>query len=454
MARAEDLLGNDWAAKSVVDSMCANIVGPGFKPQSRPMSKRLGITETQARDVSEQMEWVWTQWNTSEAHVTGKLTFDDLCYLGMRSTLGLGEMLHLPTMQTNDTARLFSLALQEVHPARLSTPSDMSMAPNMRDGIEMDGVGKPFFYWIADPAPLISGLDTGLGAVSANQYVRRPARIGHRPNVFHCFRAEENEQVRGVSSLAAGAKLYRHLNDALDYELIGQIIASSLTVFMETQDPTGALMNAMANADQNSNTFDRSYPQYQAMAPGTVIYGAPGERPHIIGSDKVGSNFSSFTELTLRAAAASIGMPYEVLSKDFSKTNYSSARAALLEAWRIFMIWRGWLINHYCRPVWALVQEEAFLRGYVRLPKRAPGFYEAKALWLNSKWIGPARGYVDPVKEINAQIKALDARLTTYADVIAERGEDRDEVWNTRAHEQEAITALYPAQEPVEPAHA
>jgi hypothetical protein len=32
----------------------------------------------------------------------------------------------------------------------------------------------------------------------------------------------------------------------------------------------------------------------------------------------------------------------------------------------------------------------------------APGFYQNKALWCRCKWIGPGRGWIDPVKEAKA----------------------------------------------------
>ncbi len=71
--------------------------------------------------------------------------------------------------------------------------------------------------------------------------------------------------------------------------------------------------------------------------------------------------------------------------KDFSKTNYSSARAALLEAWRYFSAQRQWLATYWARPVYELWLEEAINKGLIE----APDFYENKAAWTRCKWIGP-----------------------------------------------------------------
>ncbi len=40
--------------------------------------------------------------------------------------------------------------------------------------------------------------------------------------------------------------------------------------------------------------------------------------------------FQAFTELTARAISEGLGVPFELLVKEFSKTNYSSARTDLM----------------------------------------------------------------------------------------------------------------------------
>lgn len=431
--RSEDLVANDWAAASVVDSITVNTIGSGLKPQARVNAKRLGISPDAARELGEQMEWAWRLWN-AEAHVSGRLHFDDLVFLGMRSLLRCGELLHLPLM-LDEPGRHFSLCLQDVHPARLCTPSDRRLDPAIRDGVELSPIGRPLAYWIASPSSNRTSMSfTQLGSSS---FVRERARIGHRPGVFHCFRAEEDEQVRGVPKLAPGMKLFRHLNDSLDYELMAQIVSASFPVFIGMQDSQGGTRAFPVEEDE-----DGERRRYQSLAPGQILYGNPGEEPTVLQSNRPGNNFMPFAELIMRAMSASVGMPYEVLAKDFSKTNYSSARAALLEAWRIFLLYRAWIVRHYCQPIWNMVQEEAWLRGMIQLPSGAPDFYDALPAYTSATWVGPARGYVDPVKEIVATTKALDARLCTHADVIAERGGDIEEVWDQREGEETRLREM------------
>ena len=78
------------------------------------------------------------------------------------------------------------------------------------------------------------------------------------------------------------------------------------------------------------------------------------------------------------------------------------------------------------------------------LPKGAPGFYEARAFWCNVDWIGPSRGFVDPVKEITATILALQNRLMTYGEAWAETGRDFDEGYARMLEESPLLALLAP----------
>ena len=86
--------------------------------------------------------------------------------------------------------------------------------------------------------------------------------------------------------------------------------------------------------------------------------------------------------------------------------------------------------------------EEAWLRGYLTLPAGAPDFYEAMPYWCNARWIGPARGYIDPTKEIAANIAAIEAGLMSRSEAIAERGGDFDEISEQLAREKARYTEL------------
>ena len=76
--RAADLAANDWAAHSAVEAVSGNAIGTGLVPKASIPADMLGIP--------------------SEADVRGQCHFADLQNLGVRTMLGMGEMLHLAVM--------------------------------------------------------------------------------------------------------------------------------------------------------------------------------------------------------------------------------------------------------------------------------------------------------------------------------------------------------------------
>lgn len=442
-ARADDLYANDFAAKSAVDSVVTNAVGTGLRPQALLPFRLLGISKKEAYEIKEQMEWLWWEW-TTQADAVGSMSFEDIQYLGLSSILRQGEMLQIPVRESPSASndRTFSLCLQALSPQRLHTPADKLHDSSIRDGVHLSPSGKPLGYWIA--SPLRSALYAEPSPLTSAEYRYIPARIAHHPGTFHVFRHETEEQVRGTSSLATGVKLFRNLTDAIDYELLAQVLAASFPVFIEKEGGASSIPAEVLAKIRGEEFVDETGESraFGELEPGGFMVGAPGEKPHVLESKRPSQNFLGFVELILRALGASVGLPYEVLFKDFSKTNYSSTRAALNEAWKLYLLYRVWFVRQYCQIVWSMVMEEGYLRGRLVLPARAKGFYEARRLWTCANWFGPSRGYVDPVKEVQATILKLQNHLMTHTKALAEDGEDFDDLVDSRLDEMERLGSL------------
>ncbi len=434
--RADDLVANDWAANSALNAVGFNAIGTGLVPKAAIPADILGIDKAEAARVGKEMEWAWSRW-VLEADIRGMSHFHDLQMLGLRSMLAQGELLHLVVMRSEAERRhlgtLFSLAVQAVRPYRLQTPADMTTDPSVRDGIRFSSCGRPEAYFIVNPAPSLLDAFTTTEALTSADFACIPAVRAHRRLVLHLFRQESEEQVRGVSCFAGGITLFRNLSDTLNFELFAQLMASTFPVFVATE--SGQMPLTRQEDEETAEPFHK-------LEPGRVYYGGLNQKPYPLESRRPSANFAAFVEIILRAMAASQGIPYETLAKDYSKTNYSSMRAALNEAWKLYGYYRHWFARSYCQPLWEMLVEEAWLRGFVSLPAAGPDFYEARELWCNASWVGPARGFVDPVKEIQAVIMALESRLMTYGEAWAERGGDFDEGAEIMLAEAETLRRL------------
>lgn len=432
MRRAESLAANDGHAAGAVDALALNVVGTGMQPQSYPDHVALGISEDQAEAFAESMETAWRLW-CEEADATGRGCFEDLQYLAARSLFVTGELLHLPVWR-DEPGRVFGHALQALHPARLRTPVDIPHAGGVRNGVVPGPCGEPSAYWIADPRPGFP-----LESLDASHFRLIPRKVGHRWACFHCFHALMPEQDRGVSILSPAMKQFRDLADYVDYELVGAMIAASFTVFLE------APADVMAGAASFDGSPQGAASAYLPLQPGTMTVGQPGHKPHIIASNRPGPTFDAFYERILRAAAASTGQPYEMVAKDFSRTNYSSARAALLEVWKLHTLYQDWMVRCYLRPNWLMVMEEAWLRGLLRVPAGAPSFWRSPAVmraWGRCIWTRPPRGQVDPVKERQADDLALGSLTETRTGICYARGLDFPTLARQRQREERLLRDL------------
>jgi len=433
--RADDLYANDPHACSLIEAISVNSVGPGLWPQSKPNYKRLGISEDEANDIAEQAEFEFELFNC-EADVRGISDFYGIQFQNLVSMLVKGEFLNLPLMlnKPQHSNRRYRLALQCLDPLRLRTPVGQSANPDIRDGVRIGLLGEPIGYLIANPKG-----GQLVGAMLDQDFVELPPMRGHRHVVMHRFHQKQPEQNRGFTILGPAMGFFRNFADYMDYELLGAIIASSFPVWIEKTNPYDA--TGLHGVKQTINA-DGSTTNHRETPPGQILYGNPGEKPHILKSDRPGNSFQVFVETVLRAVGAATGMPYEVISKDFSKTNYSSARAALQEAWRVFELYQDWLVTHFCQQVWEMFFEEAVLRGRIKLPAGAPNFYEYRAEYCAASWVGPERTNVDPVKEMVSDIMGLNAGIITLADIAAKRNKDWEAQAKQRKRERDKFKEL------------
>ena len=171
-----------------------------------------------------------------------------------------------------------------------------------------------------------------------------------------------------------------------------------------------------------------------------IEYLAPGEEIKSFTPNRPGGTFEPFVERILRAISAGLNLPYEVVAKDFSRTNYSSARAALLEARRYFKVRQEWLARKLCQPVLEMLLEEAYLAGELK----AGSFYgkNKTKYWTGASWIAPGWEWVDPLKEAKAAEVGLKNGITTHADLYSAQGKDWEESFEQRKRELDKIKEL------------
>lgn len=165
---------------------------------------------------------------------------------------------------------------------------------------------------------------------------------------------------------------------------------------------------------------------YEKFEPGMIGRLRGGKDVKFNAPNAVGG-YSDYKVASLQTIAAAYRMPYELLSGDLSKVNYSSMRGGLVEFRRLVRtVQRHILIQMALQPVWEWWCEIAYLAGEIDDPV------------VPVVWDLPRFEWVNPMEDVQAQQLAVRAGFRSWQDVVAEGGRDPDDVldeieaWNGR----------------------
>jgi len=289
----------------------------------------------------------------------------------------------------------------------------------------VDLLGRPVAYWIypGHPADLSTSYITP---------IRRPAS-----EFIHLYKVDRIGQTRGVSLFAPLISWLKNLGNYVYNELQASAVASCFTAAITTLG--GPADGGLLAADETSSS-DSDGNQFEYLQPGMVARLLPGEKLETVDPTRPNTSAEAWINLMLRSMAVGSGLSYERMAKDYSKTNYSSARASDLEDRREFRADQEWLEYHLVGPVWQRFIEAAVLEDKLSIqPEQLMANY---ARYTAHTYQAPGWEWVDPVKEAESSKIALEANLTTLADELGQRGRDLVDTLRQRKREKEMIEEM------------
>lgn len=425
-ARAYDLERNNGIAGGAVRTKVDNVVGTGLRLAARPDYRALGRDKQWATDWARITESKWRSFSdNTDFDAARQLTFGAMTAMQMRVCLISGDALALPQWLPDRPGAKWATAIQAIDSARLSNAYGQINSPTIRDGIEINAFGEPLAYWIRNshPGDVYGFLQGDPG------FTRVPARTSFgRRRVIHLYEKLRPGQSRGKSIFTRVMAAFRMLDHYQRTELQSTVANSLIAAFIKTT------MNGEQIADMfgGSKAYCAERAGWDVKLQGSSIIPLfPGDELQAFNPGRPNTAYAAFVEAVLRYISTGLNIPYELLMKDFSKSNYSSARAAMLEAWRYFMAQREWLVTYWCDPIYELWLEEAVQRGEIE----APDFYENRTAYCACRWIGPGRGWVDPLKEAQAAAARIKGGISTLERELAEQGLDLEETLEQQAME-------------------
>jgi lambda family phage portal protein len=441
-ARARDLTRNHGVASGAQQTLVDNVLGVGLWCTPIPDYVRLGRDRTWASEWRKQVKSLWREYSETTACDAGEcLTLDGLANQIFRGAWANGDGLALPLWLPPQGLAPVSTRLQVIESDRLSNPNYQIDTPNLRGGIEIDEYGAPQAYWIRNAHPGDRFLLYG-GQLFWT-WERIPAKTGWgRKRVIHLHDKERAGQTRGVPALAAVMRQFKVLGDYQNAELKAATVNAMVSLITESAVGQESIVELLSGNPQALKAYqDGLSGDSRSAIPfseGMVLPLNLGEKAYGFTPARPTTAYDPFVTAVFRHIGVGLNIPYETLMKDFSKTNYSSARASLLEAWRFFTGRRNIMGLQFYQPVYELWLEEMVNAGKIEAPK----FYENRAAWCRATWIGPGRGWVDPMKEAEAAGVRLMNGLSSYQDECAEQGKDWEDQLEQIAEERDRLKSL------------
>lgn len=444
MSRSQDLQRNNGLVAGGMQTLRDNIVGAVLKLSAAPDYRLLGWSREKALEWENDVEAKFRSFaETTECDAGRSLNLLGLTLQALGGAMSNGDALALPLWLPRPGAR-WNTRMMMVESARLCTPLHLQHRDDVRGGIQFDRYGAPVNYFILKRHPGDAFGFFGAQSGGLLEWDTVPAFTAWgRRRVVHLHDKERTGQSRGKPIITAVMREFHMAGKYSSNELQASVASSLVAAFLESD--LGPEAAAQLFGESPREVWNQSVKQAQSIRKlsGAAVIPLPaGARMTPFTPGRPNQAFEAFMLAVLRHIAAGMNIPYELLLKDFSKTNYSSARAALLEAWRYFNGRRRWLVDYWLKPIYELWLEEAINSGEVE----APDFYANQYAYCRCRFIFGGKGWVDPVKEAQASVLRMEAGLTTLEQECAEQGLDYEEVLDQQAVEHQMRAARGLAQ--------
>lgn len=458
-ARVRDLMRNDGNAQTGQMLARDRIVGSMYILNAQPEYTVLKQSEAWASEFQEEVEskfMLAAESLNNWFDAAGTNTLTDMVRLGVGCFTVGGEVL-IKSDWIREPYRPFKTAVQFIDTDRLSTPFDKvgMQGERIRGGVHQNARGKPLGYYIRNAHP--ADHDRYMEQYSWT-YVRARA-YGGSLNVLHLKEQMRVDQTRGVALFAAALAETQILRKFRRVTLQQAVVAATYAASIESDLPSEAVFGQLgANNTMSAGAAAASYAadylaairRYTSKSKGMMVDGVriphffPGTKLNLKQVGAPGGVGQDFEQSIIRHIAAILGVSYEELSRDFSKTNYSSARAAFVLTWQRMQAVKKQIADKIANWVYQLWFEEMLNTFQLEtVTASMPNFYEGlnREAYCSATWIGAARGQIDELKETQAAVLRIKYCLSTHEDELAKLGKDWRKVYAQLSREKKERAA-------------
>jgi lambda family phage portal protein len=359
-----------------------NVVGEGFHLQGK----------TKSKDFNKEAQEKWRDW-FDKADIRGLLTGAQIQRQSQRAHERDGDM-GIGLVNQNGKSRLQLFTANQIR-----TPDGLPESPTMNSGVELDKAGRPIrFHLLESPEFGVRKFRP----VPAQYFVYYPR--------FKTF-----DGVRGEPCFAQSFDLLDHIDGYVDGVAVAARMATIFGLLVKSGN------SALAQASLKAlNTANGELQHAVTLENGMLRYIGQKDDVVQVQASQPMQQTPDFIAAMLRLLGLPMDMPLELTLLDFSRVNYSSARASFLQFYQAMRpkqdyfrtmvlgrIYRWWI----SRAVYAGEFTTAIPENY----------------WAHNFM---ARGWqwTDPLKDAQAGLLEVNMGINTSRRIAARLGRDYDEL--------------------------
>ncbi len=274
-------------------------------------------------------------------------------------------------------------------------------------GVELNAYGRPVAYHIWQRNPT----DYTNTAVTQNKRIRIEAG-----DILHVYNIERASQERGFPWTVASMEGLHQVKKYREATLIAAREAANKMIFFKQNDNVDFTDDEEPD-DAGNITLESTPGQHQILPRSWDVQHVDFNQPT--------TTFGDYQKNVVRPLAAGMGVSYNSLSGDLESVNYSSARFGGLEDHAQYRSDQQWFINAFVRPVYEEWLKMQLITDSWNLAIPLSKFQK----FANVDYRARTWQSVDPLKDLNADLGAVAANITSVSDVIRKSGRDPDAVF-------------------------
>lgn len=404
LARSRYLATNNPQTIQAKEVFVSALVGTGIKPsplvQDPALKKELKLTWFDWTDESD-ADWLTDFYGQQGVAATEMFEAGE-CFVRLRARR-VEDGLIVP----------FQVQLLPAEMLDVSDNRDLGNGRRIEMGVEFDALGRrvAYHFWRQHP-----GADKIFG-ILASQKTIVPAE-----EVIHLFKPIRAGQIRGIphilSAIITAAVLDAYNDAELERKRLAALFGAFITSEAPEEDSPLEGGEEQAKSDGVANGI--------GLEPGATVELDPGQDVKFAEPADVGGNYEAFQYRAFLMQAAGMGVPYADMTGDLRQSSYGSQRGGMITfKRRIEPLQHAVMVFQFCRPIWRRFVSDAVLVGAVPI---SPAAFAARSReFMRVKWITPKWDWIDPLKDLMAELLAVQAGFKARSDVIESMGDDPEE---------------------------